>query len=118
MARPELSGKMVRLNGTNQNLYAYYPGPLSWNAMFLRMSLNQARYPGATEYAMDFVTYGGCLLRILSLSERWFRWVVSTTGGYKEIDETITSGTTDEWGALHFALAWDGTDVALYIGNR
>ncbi|MGB9590404.1 MAG: hypothetical protein ACPL68_05900 [Candidatus Hydrothermia bacterium] len=78
------------------------------------MSINPA---DTGTYAMDFVTYGGCLLRVLRLSLWTFRWYMATTGGEATIDEMITTGSAD-WGPLNFVLAWDGANIALYIGGR
>ena len=116
MAYPQLSGRMVRLNGINQRLAGYYPAPLSWNALFLRMSANPERFPVGTEYLMDFVTYGGCLLRVYTASGQHGWWLQTTTGS-ATISETITAGSDDK-GPIHFVLAWDGSQVAVYVGNR
>ncbi len=112
---------MVRLNGVNQALRANYPAPINWNALFTRISFNPSRFPSGTEYLVDFMLFSACFLKLLMIHNRLLRWYIGTTSDNLFIDEATGSWPyepTDEWGAVHTTLAWDGSNVAVYIGNR
>ena len=123
MAKPQLSGKMIRLNGINQYLIGTFPAK-TWNAMFLRICFHPTDWQEYTRICDYYMADGYGRLHIYTYQADWAQVVYSHfhTSDVVRNPERRTgpggSGTSVPEGPVDLVMVWTGSELAVYHGGR
>jgi hypothetical protein len=118
MAYPQLSGKMVRLNGTNQYLTGVFPA-VSWNALFLRLGFNPNNLPDSSyRTVLDWQLTGARLYVFMTCNANAFNiytFFTTSAGTCYRLAAAFQGSHTLSTGPVELVIVWDGVHYANYL---